>query len=119
MIYDWARLALASVAIVPPLALLILLVLFKGAAFRRVPTWLTWTQSLAQVALFGGVIGASVEAIAFGRHLPSMLIEALLVASYVGLGAIRWVLLIWWIRDWRARYQWQDRHRAESDVGTG
>lgn len=105
MIYDWLRLGLAAVAILPPLALVVLLVPAKGAAFRRVPTWLTWTQSLALAALYAGVMGASLEAIALGRHVPSLGIEALLVASYVGLGAIRWVLLVWWIRDWRRSHR--------------
>jgi hypothetical protein len=60
---------------------------------------------LALAALYAGVIGASAEGIVLGRRTPSLGIEALFVISYIGLGAIRWVLMVWWVRDWRARYR--------------
>jgi hypothetical protein len=103
--YDWIRLVLGAIAILPPLALVVLLLPSKGAAFRRLPSWLTWTQSLALAGLYAGVIGASLEAITLGRHVPSLGIEVLFVMAYVALGAIRWVLLVWWIRDWRTRHR--------------
>ena len=105
MTYNWIRLVLASVAILPPLALVALLGPAQGATFRQVPTWLTWTQSLALASLYAGVIGASAQALTTGHAVPSVGIEALLVAAYVGLGAIRWVLLVWWVRDWRAQHR--------------
>lgn len=106
MIYDWLRLILGVIAIVPPLALTVLLLAWaREVAFRSVPTWLTWTQSLASVALFAGVIGDNAQAVALGYHVRSLGIEALFVGSYCGLGAIRWVLLVWWIRDWRVHHR--------------
>jgi hypothetical protein len=100
--YAWVRLGLAAVAILPPLALVILLAPSKGVAFRSLPAWLTWTQSLALVALYAGVIGVSLDVIT-DQPSPSIWAEALLIGAYVGLGGIRWLLLVWWVRDWSAR----------------
>jgi hypothetical protein len=104
MTYAWVRLCLAALAILPPLALVILLAPSKGVAFRSLPSWLTWTQSLALVALYAGVIGVSVDML-LDQPSPSLWAEALLIGAYVGLGGIRWLLLVWWIRDWAARHR--------------
>jgi hypothetical protein len=98
--YDRVRLVLAAIGILPPLAFVCLMAP-SSARMRPLPSWLTWGQSLALVALYGGVIGASAEALAFGWLIPSLPVQLLLFSAYGGLAAIRYTLLVWWIRDRR------------------
>jgi hypothetical protein len=100
MIYEWARLILAAVSMLPPLAFVLLMRPTK-APLRPLPAWVTWTQSLALTTLYAGVVGASVEAIAARRYIPSLWAQLLLFAGYGGLGVIRYVLFVWWLRDRR------------------
>ncbi len=108
MTYDWIRLALAAVGILPPLAFVILMAPHT-AHMRRLPSWLTWAQSLALAALYAGVIGASLEAILADRFIPSPPVQLLLFSAYAGLAAIRYTLLVWWLQDWQGRHRRRPR----------
>lgn len=100
MTYDRIRLVLAAIGILPPLAFVFLMAP-TTARMRPLPSWLTWGQSLALACLYAGVIGASTEALAFGRLIPSLPVQGLLFGAYAGLAAIRYTLLVWWIQDRR------------------
>jgi hypothetical protein len=100
--YEWVRLVLAAVSVLPPLSF-VLLMRPSRALLRPLPAWVTWAQSLALTTLYGGVVGASVEAIVAHRYIPSLWAQLLLFAGYGGLGVIRYVLLVWWLRDRRTK----------------
>jgi hypothetical protein len=100
--YEWVRLVLAAVSVLPPLAF-VALMRPSRRPLAPLPAWVTWSQSLALTTLYAGVVGASVEAITAHRYTPSLWAQLLLFAGYGGLGIIRYVLLAWWLRDRRAR----------------
>ena len=104
MIYEWVRLLLAAVGILPPLSFVVL-IRPRRRLLAPLPAWVTWSQSLAQVLLYVGIVAASAAAIDAGRVvLPPPWAQAPLLVGLAGLIVTRWVLLVWWLQDrWRSR----------------